>query len=376
MKIDRIDTFVVESPLELGFYFSQWEYATRRVCLVRVTADTGLYGWGEGYGPADVVQASARFLGAFVVGQPVLESETCWQIMHRRSLDYARSGAMLAGLSAIDIAIWDLKGKQLGLPIHTLLGGKKQSRIRPYATGLYFSEGEGQESRLVDEALAYKQMGLSAIKMKVGLGIDLDLRHARAVREAIGPGIQLAVDANHAYSPREALALCERLEELDIAWFEEPISPELYGEYRRLRAATAIPIAGGECEYLRHGFLRLFQAGSVDIAQPDVAAAGGITELKKIFAMAETFGIEVVPHSWGTGISLSAAMHLLANLDIAPGRMRQPLPLMELDRSENPLRDRMVWPAIVPEQGQVTVPDGPGLGVDVDMEVLKEFRVG
>jgi len=174
---------------------------------------------------------------------------------------------------------------------------------------------------------------------------------------------------------KEAKQLCNRLKGLNISWFEEPVSPEHYSCYKQLRNTTDIPIAGGECEYLRYGFLQLFQNQSVDIAQPDICAAGGITEVKKIAAMANTFGVEIVPHSWGTGVALHAAMHLIANLDIIPGRMYQSTPWMELDRTENALRDVLTEPLIVPEKGLLQVPDKPGLGVDVNEEVLKEFKV-
>ena len=160
-------------------------------------------------------------------------------------------------------------------------------------------------------------------------------------------------------SLKEAAELSTKLEHLDIFWFEEPVSPELYDHYAQLRSKTKIPISGGECEYLRYGFLQLFQSKSVDIAQPDVASCGGITELKRIATMANTFGIQIIPHSWGTGIALHAAMHVIANLDPGectqiysnllfpqiystllpvPGRRNNPYPWMELDRTENDLR--------------------------------------
>ena len=157
----------------------------------------------------------------------------------------------------------------------------------------------------------YKNQGFKAIKMKVGLDIETDVKHVEAVAEAIGPETKLMIDANHAYNLKEATELCQRLEHLSITWFEEPVSPELYNHYAQLRSRSKIPISGGECEYLRFGFLQLFQSKSVDIAQPDVASCGGITELKRIATMANTFGVEIIPHSWGTGIALHAAMHVI-----------------------------------------------------------------
>lgn len=375
MKIINIETFVVSQELNEPFYFSQWEYKTRTICLVKVTTEDGTYGWGEGYGPANLVKAGIEFFKPFILGMNALEHENVWQTMYRRSLDYARRGVMMAALSAIDISLWDIKGKHFGLPVSSLLGGRKREKIKPYATGLYFTQCDDQKQKLVDEAVDYKEQGFKGLKMKVGLGINKDVEYVTAIREAIGDDMELMIDANHAYSLKEAGQLARKVEQLNISWFEEPVSPEHYSGYKQLRDKTYIPIAGGECEYLRYGFLQLFQNQSVDIAQPDIAAAGGLTEVKKIAAMANTFGIEVVPHSWGTGIALHAAMHLIANLDVLPGRMFESTPWMELDRTENELRDVLTKPLIVPEKGYLKVPDLPGLGVDVDLEVLAKYVV-
>ena len=302
-----------------------------------------------------------------------LDHETVWQRMYVRSLDYARRGVLLAALSAIDIALWDIRGKYFGQAVSSLLGGKKSKFIRPYATGLYFTRDEDLQEKLVQEALSYKKQGFRGIKMKVGLGIEKDTANIKAIREAIGGDADLMIDANHAYSVKEALQLCKKIEELSISWFEEPVSPEHYNGYRELREKTDIPIAGGECEYLRHGFLQLFNSRSVDIAQPDICASGGITEVKRIASMADTFGVELVPHSWGTGIALHAALHLVSNLDPLPGRMTPPAPWMELDRTENALRDVLTEPVLIPADGLLEVPDKAGLGVEVNEQALHQF---
>ncbi|NQU54553.1 MAG: mandelate racemase/muconate lactonizing enzyme family protein [Bacteroidetes bacterium] len=375
MKIKKIEPFIVTQKLKEPFYFSQWEYQSRIICLVKVTTDEGTYGWGEGYGPANLIKAGIEFFNQFILGMDALDHEVVWQQMYLRSLDYARRGVMLAALSAIDIALWDIKGKHFELPISILLGGRKNEFVKPYATGLYFSNGGDLKEKLVKEALLYKEQGFKGIKMKVGLGIVKDVEITTAVKKAIGDEVELMIDSNHAYSLKEALQLCHKLKDLDISWFEEPVSPEHYDSYRQLRENTHIPIAGGECEYLRHGFLQLFQNKSVDIAQPDICAAGGITEVKRIANMANTFGVEIVPHSWGTGIALHAALHLISNLDSNPGRMYDSLPWMELDRTENALRDELTVPLIIPENGLLKVPELPGLGVDVNEELLGKYRI-
>jgi D-galactarolactone cycloisomerase len=375
MKVIKIEPVVVNQQLNKPFHFSQWEYQARTICLVKITTEDGIFGWGEGYGPANMVKAGIEFFTPYITGMQALDHEVIWQHMYLRSLDYARRGVFLSALSAIDVALWDIKGKYMERPVYQLLGGKKNEKIKPYATGLYFSQNRNLKSDLVEEALKYKEEGYLGIKMKVGLGIETDTEYVTAIRKAIGEDVDLMIDSNHAYSMKEALQLCIRLKDLNITWFEEPVSPEMYDSYTELRDKTDIPIAGGECEYLRHGFLQLFQHRSVDIAQPDICAAGGITEVKKIAAMANTFGVDVIPHSWGTGIALHAAMHLIANLDPSPGRMYQSAPWMELDRTENDLRDVLTGPLIAPKNGLLDVPEKPGLGVEVNDKALGKYRL-
>jgi len=373
MKIVKVEPFVVQSKLESSFYFSQWEYDTRVICLVKITADDGTYGWGEGYGPAHLIKAGVEFFSPLLLNEDPLHSEGLWQKMYRRSLDYARKGILVSALSAIDVALWDLKGKILNLPVSVLLGGRKREYVKPYATGMYFSGGNNLMQKLVDEALDYKTAGYNAMKMKVGLGIKKDIENVKAVREAIGPDIELMIDANHAFSLKEAAQLAHAVEEFNIAWFEEPVSPDHYECYAELRQKTSIPISGGECEYLCGGFLYLFQKRCVDIAQPDICSAGGLTEVKKIACLAQAFGVEFVPHTWGTGIALSAALQLLSNLDVVPGRLYEPDLLLEFDRTENPLRDELIVPKFNMENGVINIPDNPGLGVDVDEKLLEKF---
>jgi D-galactarolactone cycloisomerase len=374
MKIDRIETYVVRQTLKNPFFFSQWKYGSRAACLVKVISGEGVYGWGEGYGPAGVVQAGIQFLEPLVLNQNPLHEERIWRMLYDRSLDYARRGVLVAAISAIDIALWDLKAKILGQPVSVLLGGRQRDRVRVYATGLYFTEGRDLHRRLADEASMYAQQGFSAVKMKVGLGIEQDIQNVKAVREALGPDAGLMVDANHAFSRSEAAELARHISPLRIGWFEEPLSPEDYEGYRELRQRTEIPIAGGECEYLCAGFRHLVQNQCVDIAQPDICAAGGLSEVKKIIALVNAFGVNVTPHSWGTGIAFSAALHLASTLQWIPGRLNAPEPLLEMDRSENPLRDELTKPGFAVDSGYVGVPSVPGLGVDVDPECLKRFQ--
>ncbi|MDE2775685.1 MAG: mandelate racemase/muconate lactonizing enzyme family protein [Chloroflexota bacterium] len=373
MTVERIETYVVEQALDTPFYFSQFEFQSRQICLVKVIAADGSYGWGEGYGPATVVQAGVEFLAPLVVGEDPLQVEAIWSKMHLRALDYARRGVLVAAISALDIALWDLRGKLLGQPVSTLLGGRRRERVKVYATGMYFTQTDDLSGKLAEEARLYVSQDFRALKMKVGLGVETDVKHVRAARAAIGPDVQLMVDANHAYSLSEALSFARQIEELDISFFEEPVSPEDYEGYRELRGRISIPVAGGECEYLLAGFRHLLSNRCVDIAQPDICGAGGLTETKRIAALAYAYQTNVLPHSWGTGIAFAAGLHLVSTLDIVPGRLRMPEAMLEMDRSESALRDNLTAPKFALEDGSVTVPNAPGLGVDVDTDFLAEY---
>lgn len=375
MKIKSIESFILSDKLKESFYFSQWEYSERKICILKITSDSGHIGWGEGYGPAPVIRAGIEHLTPYVLGRDPLETETIWSTMYRRTLDFARSGVLVSAMSAIDVALWDLKGKILEQPVYTLLGGKKRDHVVPYATGMYFTQREHLGAELALEAKKYADLGYRAMKMKVGLGIEEDIEHVKTVRTAIGPDVRLMIDANHAYGLREAVQLAKAVEPYQIDWFEEPISPEYYDQYAELRAKTSIPIAGGECEYLRFGFQRLLQSRSVDIVQPDICATGGLTEAKRIATLASVYGVEVVPHTWGTGIAIAAATHFIANLDTMPGRLKMPDRLMEYDRTENGLRDELTCSEMKFDNGIIKLKDAPGLGFELNEEALYKYSL-
>ncbi len=379
MKIVNIETFLLSDTLDERFYFSQFDYASRLICVVKLTTESGLVGWGEGYGPANVIKAGIDFLKPIVMGRSPLESDVIWNDMFRRSIDYARKGILLSAISAIDVALWDLKGKILKQPISTLLGGRFREKIQVYATGLYFTDkmegADNMERMLAEEAAGYVAEGYSAIKMKVGLGIERDVKNVAAVREAIGDKVRLGVDSNHAYNVREAMELAQKLEPYNIMWFEEPISPDDYAGYRELRQRTTIPLAAGECEFRCDGFKTLLENRCVDIIQPETGTTGGITEAKRISTIASTYHVEMTPHNWGTGIIISANLHISANLSYAPGRIFDKQPLLEFDRSPNRIREELITKPVTAKDGYIDVPTGYGLGIEVDEDKLKYFAL-
>ena len=376
MKITRVRTHILEAGLSQPFAYSRAWYDTRTAMVVEVETDDGLIGWGECYGPARITAAVVQTIAPWLIGQDPLRTEYLWQMIYARLRDHGQKGAVIEGLSGIDIALWDIKGRHFGVPVHRLLGGPLRSEVQAYATGLYRRKSGDPLKYLAEEAAGYLAEGFRAVKLKVGFGVEEDAAVTRAVREAIGPDVALMVDANHAYDAVAAIRLGRMIEPLDIGWFEEPVPPEDVAGYREVKAALSIPIAGGECEFTRFGFRELLTSRAIDIIQPDTCAAGGLSECKKIADMAEAFGVRYNPHVWGTGIAIAASLQLLAVLPShTPHSLAPVQPMLEFDRTEHPIRQSLLLQPIEQVNGIVRVPGGPGLGIEVDRAALARFAV-
>jgi D-galactarolactone cycloisomerase len=374
MKITNVHTHVLEAPLSQPFAYSRAWYDTRTAMLVEIETDTGLVGWGECYGPARITEAVVKSVAPWLIGEDPLRTDFLWQMIYARLRDHGQKGVVIQGLSGIDIALWDIKGKHFGVPVHQLLGGPLRTSVQAYATGLYRRRSGDPLQYLAEEAENYVAEGFKAVKLKVGFGVEEDAAVTRAVREAAGPDVMLMVDANHAYDSVAAIRLGRMIEEHNIGWFEEPVPPEDVAGYRAVKAALSIPIAGGECEFTRFGFRELLVSRAVDIIQPDTCAAGGLSECKKIADMAEAFGVRYNPHVWGTGIAIAASLQLLAVVPTHTPTSLAPIePMLEFDRTEHPIRQAVLTSPIEHDGGVVRVPCGPGLGIEVNRDALASF---
>lgn len=374
MRIRDIHVHLLEAKLGKAFSYSRAWYDTRMALLVEIVTDDGVVGWGEAYGPQRMLYGVIGALKPLLVGADPLRTDFIWQEIYAKYRDHGQKGLLIQALSAVDIALWDIKGKILKQPIHRLMGGPLRSEIVAYATGLYRLREGDPAQYLVEEARGYAEEGFSAMKLKVGFDVEEDVRMVRAVSEAIGPKRRLMIDANHAYDSVAAIRLARKIEHLDIGWFEEPVPPEDIDGYKRVRAAQSIPVAGGECEFTRFGFRELLVRGAVDIVQPDTCAAGGLSECKKIADMAHAFGVRYNPHVWGTGIAIAASLHLLAVLPDNPLSLNPIQPMLEFDQTEHPIRMAVLTEPITHKQGVVAVPQGPGLGIEIDRAALDRFR--
>jgi D-galactarolactone cycloisomerase len=374
MKITSVRTHVLEAKLSQPFAYSRAWYDTRMAMIVEIETDDGLVGWGESYGPAWMTAAVVRTVAPWFVGQDPLRSDLLWQEMYARLRDHGQKGLVIQAMSGLDIALWDIKGKHFGVPAYRLMGGGQRDTVQAYATGLYRRKSGNPVNYLAEEAAGYVAEGFKAVKLKVGFGIEEDVRVTRAVREAIGPDIGLMVDANHAYDTVAAIHLGRQIEQYDIGWFEEPVPPEDLAGHLAVKAALTIPIAGGECEFTRFGFRDLLTAHALDIIQPDTCSAGGLSECKKIADMAVAFGVRYNPHAWGTGIGIAASLQLLAVLaPHTPPSLAPAEPMLEFDRTEHPIRQALLTTPIEHVDGFVRVPEGPGLGIEIDRAALARF---
>lgn len=378
MKVTDVTCHILQSKVERPFTSARgWLYSTRASCIVEISTDAGITGWGECYGPAAVNKAVIETqYRSRVVGRDPFDVEVVWEDLYNRIKDYGATGFAITALSGIDIALWDVMGRATGKPIHKLIGGAHRTSVQAYATGLYFIDMDRLVEEAVEEALAYKEQGFRAIKMKIGLGDPkLDFQRVKAVREAIGPEVQLAVDANHCFTVPQAIRLGRMLEPLDLMWFEEPISPEDHEGYAEVTRALDMAVAGGENDFTRWGFRDIIAKKAMDIVQPDLCAAGGISECRKIAAMASAHGVECVPHAWGSAIGLAATVQWLAALPDTPPAFRPIPPMLEFEQTPNPLRDELAKQPIVQVKGVVQVPDAPGIGIEVDREALARWKV-
>ncbi|WP_163269086.1 mandelate racemase/muconate lactonizing enzyme family protein [Chelativorans alearense] len=375
MKITQVHTHILEHRLDRVFESASMRFDRRQHCLVEIVCDDGTIGWGECLGPALPNAAVVKAYTAALIGRDPLETEKIWLELYNLLRDQGQRGLTVTALSGIDIALWDIKGKHFGVPISVLLGARFRESVRAYATGSFRTEGVDRVESVAAEVAGYRKEGFHAVKIKIGFGVEEDLNVIAAVREAIGPDLRLMIDANHGYDALEAVQLGKRADQYGIDWFEEPVLPEQLGAYRAVRAGQPIPVAGGETWHGRYGMLEPIESRCVDIVQPDICGTGGFTEMRRIADLAAIHGVRLVPHVWGTAVQIAASLQFMAALPPNPPRPEPIEPILEFDRTENPFRQAVVKTPLEHENGLVRIPDGPGLGIEIERDALKEFAL-
>ncbi len=366
MKITEVKTFLmhVGAP-SLKSWASDGSFGTqtysgnltgtRNWLFVKVYTDEGVVGIGECSGWPRVIETAVQDLKALLIGEDPQHIERLWQKMQIAIMGHGMTGTVGAGaMTGIDMALWDIKGKVLGVPVWSLLGGQVRSQVRMYA-----------HASTPETALALKARGVTALKCG---GVSDPVRKIAALREAVGDDIDLMIDLHGPpwLTPADAATLARELEPYKLLFMEDPIAPDNLDGYRRIRDASNIPLAAGERMTTIFGLRQLIEEELVDVVQPDTGRAGGITQMKKIAAMAEAHHIMMAPHSGSLGpVAEYAALHLLAAIPNT----------LFLERIEDDWEGRAhtALPALTQENGFLKVPDGPGLGVDIDEDFVARF---
>ena len=361
MKVTEVRAIPLAIPLEPSTPPSPWAAGLARQILVRVTTDEGLTGWGEcfAYGATlavcDVVDDA---LAPIVVGQDPGQIEQLVDRMHRALMIWGRRGLAMMAVSGVELALWDLAGKALGVPVYRLVGGLCQPRARVYASLLRYDT----PTQVAQAVAAARVLGFTAVKLH-----QTDEASVAAAREAGGADLDLMLDTNCPWTVQEAIRMGRRLERYDLRWLEEPVwPPEDYAGLARVRAGVRIPIACGENEATVFAFRQIVDAGAADIVQPSVTKVGGLSEMKKIATLAAAANVTFVPHSFYFGPGLAATLHVVAStpgvpyVEFPPGHLVAPL-------MAEPIRCT---------GGAVTVPERPGLGADPDPDVLARYPFG
>lgn len=381
MKITRVRAIPMSAPVPLERQH-RTDLGTKvksDATLIRVETDSGLAGIGAALGTPPVVAAIIEHeLEPELVGEDPMFSERLYEKMYNGSRAIPalergvpqpevsrRRGMVMEAIAGVDIAIWDVKAQALGVPIYQALGATRTS-VRGYASGGW-APGDEAEAELG----GYAAKGFTAVKMRVvgrdGFSLAKCLRRVQAARRGIGPDVELMVDAHGSLEVANAIKLAKELEPYNIAWFEEPVSPDDHLGQARVRRATTIPIASGEREFTRFDFQDLLAQQALDIAQPDVARAGGLTEIRRIAALTSTYGVRLAPHAWGSAVLFAASIHVAM---AAPN-----CHILEVTQGYMP----MMWelftePFDIRPDGTVHAPERPGLGFTLRADALERFK--
>ncbi len=387
MKITKITSHVLGYDLPEILGYSQQYYQKRTSHIVEIETDEGISGWGECFGPGNIAFANKgiveKVIQPMVLGMQALDRDVIWHKVYNLMRDHGQKGMPLQALSGVDIALWDLAGKAANLPLYKMIGGAHRDKIEVYGYGMMLRPDNINSliSRFKEESAEIKEMGFKALKMKVGVGPKDDIKLIEAVRGGIGDNFRFMVDANHGYTTHDALYVGRAMEEFSPYWFEEPVAPEDLDGYRELRAALKVNISGGEAEFNRWGWRKLLESRGLDIAQPEVCALGGISEYLRVLALCHSHFTPVVNHVWGSAIAVAVNLHLLAAMPPLPGGLFPWEPMLEFDTTHNRFIDDLLTVSLdIKKQvkinnGTVSLPNGPGLGVTPKRDFIDKFRI-
>lgn len=365
-KIKSVHAYALSCPTPGGATFAVGRSAKRDMVLVRIETQDGIVGYGEAHHaqtPSTIAAFINDALGPSIVGMCAHETEAIWDASYRRFIaTHGPGAAAVIGLSGVDLALWDIKGKDLGQPVYKLLGGKRRP-IPAYAGGI--SLGFQPIDELNAEIELYVAKGYSFMKLRVGDTLEKDLERVSGVRAAFGDDIVLAADAGTRYRTADVHRIAEICEAGKLAWLEEPFTPDNLPGYRRLRDVTSTPLAAGENHFTRHELRALISEQVIQFVQADCCKTGGITEILKIASLAGAWHLQFAPHTSASVLSTAASLHVLS---VAPNAF-----IYEADVSAiNAFRDELGTPIEIID-GTISAPEGPGLGVEIDEGLIRKY---
>ena len=337
---------------------------SRSTTLVQVETDEGITGLGSCSGNGELIEVIvARVLKPLLIGTDPTQIDEIWDKAYVRGghKEFGTRGVGVVALSGIDVALWDILGKVRGVPLYQLLGGKCRDKVPVYATALYPEE----PSKVAKRARGFAEQGFHGVKIKVGFDLDQDIRIVRAVRAELGRDFIVMTDANQGYTLEVGLDAAAAFADCGVFWLEEPLFVEDIAGHAELREKGGVPIAVGENLNMCYAFENFMIRGAVDYLQPDVARAGGITEIKKIAATAAEHRVPISFHTWGDGVALAASVHLSAAI--------KECIVMELDYTYNPLREELLREPLAVQNGCLIPLDKSGLGVELNLDALHRF---
>jgi len=369
-RIAKVDVHPLRATLPKVQRTSQGDYPAIEIVVVEVQAEDGTVGFGEGLcrrGAAGYARFIEDALVPRLIGRDAADRRALWKAM-RAALSGRPGGQVVEAIAAVDIALWDIAGKQAGQPIHRLLGGMGRKEVAAYASSINWLDDATVEA----EVAAALKAGFREIKVKLGHPLRDAVARAKLVRRLAGDQIALYVDANWAYDVDDAMIVGRALADLGYGFFEEPIAPHDREGYRRLAQHLPIRLAAGESDFVAGEALLMLQDRSLGLIQPDVTRAGGITETWRIAELAATFNTAYAPHvGWSGAICVAASLQLAA--------AAESFRTFECMVYENPLRDAFTRPLVGEGsqlvEGKLAIPQGPGLGIEIDREALKRFRI-
>ena len=370
LTITKVETFSLEHKLPKAIGPSVAQANTRDALLVKISTDSGLVGWGETADVGGTHGIIEEHLKTVLLGKNPLEHRKLWRAMWGGNFGDGRA------VAGCDIALHDLRGKALGLSIAEMYGGRQRDKVMGYAAAMNYTEGVRPEDQHPAEAAALAKQGFLAMKIRTGrFGFKRDLGVMQKIREAVGPDVRLLTDGNGAFTLPQAVKFGKELEKLDFYCFEEPMPQSLnYAGYDELTKSLDIAVAGGEVLDSRGTARDHIVKRSFDIIQPDVSLCGGVAEVLFIAEMARLYGIQALPHCWAGAIVLAATLQLNSLLpQHFPGFAGGDEPMLEFDVYENPFRTEIVTKKFELKNGFFDVPTGPGLGIEIDEDLVRKY---